>query len=134
MTSRVFGAVSSPFCTNFALRQTASVFGRDYDDRTKRSVTNNYVPVPSVTDAKRFVQGIADILPEAGFTFISGPGEPLTRREITAAFCSLFYPLGVISPVYLTAEEPLQELCKTGPGWDSPVSEDHSIRYHSWLN
>ncbi|OON13640.1 hypothetical protein X801_10585, partial [Opisthorchis viverrini] len=62
------------------------------------------------------------------------PEKPLTRRGILAAVCSLFDPLGLVSPVYLTAKQLLQELCKAGLGWDSPVSEDHSIRWHSWLN
>ncbi|GAA48007.1 hypothetical protein CLF_101070, partial [Clonorchis sinensis] len=62
------------------------------------------------------------------------PEKPLTRRGLLAAVCSLFDPLGLVAPVCLTAKQLLQELCKAGLGWDSPVSEDHSIRWHSWLN
>ncbi|GAA57860.1 hypothetical protein CLF_113282, partial [Clonorchis sinensis] len=64
MTSHVFGAVSSPFCASFALRQTVSVFKKRYDHEIKPSVLKNFcvddcfLSLPSVTGAKRFVQGI----------------------------------------------------------------------------
>ncbi|OON21310.1 hypothetical protein X801_02797 [Opisthorchis viverrini] len=48
------------------------------------------------------------------------PEKPLTRRGIPAAVCSLFDPLGLVSPAYVTTKQLLQELCKTGLGWDFP--------------
>ncbi|TGZ59877.1 hypothetical protein CRM22_008856, partial [Opisthorchis felineus] len=45
-----------------------SLFGKDYDHRSKSSVLNNFyvddclLSVPSVTDAKNFVQGITELL------------------------------------------------------------------------
>ncbi|OON14257.1 hypothetical protein X801_09955 [Opisthorchis viverrini] len=49
-------------------------------------------------------------------------GEPLTRKGILASVFLLFDPLGLVSIVYLSAKQLLQELCKAGLGWDSPVS------------
>ncbi|GAA57768.1 hypothetical protein CLF_113175, partial [Clonorchis sinensis] len=62
------------------------------------------------------------------------PEKPLTREGILAAVCSLFDSLRVVAPVCLTAKQLLQELCKPGLGWDSPISEDRTIRWRSWLN
>ncbi|TGZ58978.1 hypothetical protein CRM22_009330 [Opisthorchis felineus] len=60
------------------------------------------------------------------------PENPLTQRGILSFVCSLFDPLGWVGRVCLPSKHPLQELCKAGLGWGAPISEAHSIRWHSW--
>ena len=59
---------------------------------------------------------------------------PLTRRGILSTVCSLFDPLGIISPVILIPKLILQELCKLGLSWDDPISEEHCHRWQLWLH
>ncbi len=48
---------------------------------------------------------------------------PLTRRGILSTVSSIYDPLGMLSPVVLTAKKILRDLCRRGIGWDDTVPE-----------
>ncbi|CAI5670611.1 unnamed protein product [Oreochromis niloticus] len=58
---------------------------------------------------------------------------PLTRRGILSIVSSIYDPLGMLSPVVLTAKKILRDLCKEGIGWDDNVPELFSKRWLTWL-
>lgn len=58
---------------------------------------------------------------------------PLTRRGILSTVSSIFDPLGMLSPVVLTAKRILRDLCRTGMGWDDTVPEPVSKEWLEWL-
>ncbi|OON18832.1 Pao retrotransposon peptidase [Opisthorchis viverrini] len=62
------------------------------------------------------------------------PERPLTRRGFLGAVWLFFDPPELAAPVCLTAKQLPQELCQADLGWNTPVSEDHSARWHWWLN
>ncbi|CAH8639763.1 unnamed protein product, partial [Dicrocoelium dendriticum] len=73
MTAHPFGATSSPFCANFALRRTAEEWGDRYDRSVSDAVMNGFyvddclVSLPCVAEAVRFVVQIQELLGKAGF-------------------------------------------------------------------
>lgn len=58
--------------------------------------------------------------------------KPETRRGILSTVCSVFDPLGLISPLVLTGRQILQELCRMKLGWDDPISDELQVRWDSW--
>ena len=74
MKSHPFGARSSPFCANFALRKTANDFGCGYDSSTVMAVENNFyvddclISFRTVKEAAQFVTQITELLGHGGFT------------------------------------------------------------------
>ena len=74
MKSHPFGARSSPFCANFALRKTAKDLGDKYDYSTVMAVENNFyvddclISFRTVEEAARFVDQIKSLLGHGGFT------------------------------------------------------------------
>ena len=60
--------------------------------------------------------------------------EKPTKRGILSTLASLFDPLGLISPVGITAKILFQELCKDKLGWDDPIPEDKSLMWKAWLD
>ncbi|CAH8818888.1 unnamed protein product [Schistosoma curassoni] len=73
MTSHPFGAISSPFCANFALNKTAQIFSDGYDGYVVDAVKNNFyvddclVSFPTCDQAKSFVKQISELLCRGGF-------------------------------------------------------------------
>ncbi|TGZ59297.1 hypothetical protein CRM22_009158 [Opisthorchis felineus] len=61
------------------------------------------------------------------------PEKPLTQQGILSFVYSLFDPLRFVALVCLPSKQLLQELFRAGLGWGAPISEAHSIRWHSWL-
>ena len=73
LTVHPFGATSSPFCANFALRRTIDQFGDEVDDTVKSAINRNFyvddclASLPSITVANRFVEQLRDVLQKGGF-------------------------------------------------------------------
>ncbi|XP_055622754.1 uncharacterized protein LOC129766262 [Toxorhynchites rutilus septentrionalis] len=68
---------------------------------------------------------------------IDGSESAWTRRRILSAITRLFDPLGLISPVVITAKMIMQELALLQTNWDNPVPphiETKWINFHSQLN
>jgi hypothetical protein len=61
------------------------------------------------------------------------PQCPATRRGILKCVSSLFDPLGFVAPMSLRARQLLQVLCKSGVGWDTPLSEEYNKHWLRWL-
>ena len=61
-------------------------------------------------------------------------GEGLvTKRYILSRIAALFDPLGLISPVTVTAKVLFQDLCLEKLGWDDPLPKDKLLRWEKWL-
>ena len=54
---------------------------------------------------------------------------PLTRRGILSTVCSMYDPLGYISPVILVGKQILQEMCADNLDWDDPLLVLHAKRF-----
>eukprot|EP00057_Strongylocentrotus_purpuratus_P017851 XP_011672325.1 PREDICTED: uncharacterized protein LOC105442158 [Strongylocentrotus purpuratus] len=54
---------------------------------------------------------------------ISLKEKPMTRRGILSIVASLYDPLGFVAPVVLDGKRILQEMCRSGLGWDDPVPD-----------
>ncbi|XP_068757389.1 uncharacterized protein [Montipora capricornis] len=60
--------------------------------------------------------------------------KPYTRRGILSVASSIYDPLGIISPVVLSAKKLIQDLCKQGLSWDEEIKEEEAIRWKKWLS
>ena len=73
MTAHPFGATSSPFCANFALRKTVEDFGCLYPETVRDIVRHNFYVddclacFEDVETASRFITDVSDLLSSAGF-------------------------------------------------------------------
>ena len=56
-----------------------------------------------------------------------------TKRGILSTMATLFDPLGLVSPIAVTAKVLFQELCLEKLSWDDALSEDQVRRWESWL-
>eukprot|EP00794_Sanderia_malayensis_P012361 gene12361-biopygen9857 len=56
-----------------------------------------------------------------------------TKRGILSILASLFDPLGLTSPVAVTAKIIFQELCLEKLNWDDPLPKDKCLRWEAWL-
>eukprot|EP00794_Sanderia_malayensis_P017243 gene17243-biopygen14837 len=56
-----------------------------------------------------------------------------TKRGILSILASVFDPLGLISPIAVSAKILFQELCVETLGWDDPLPEEKSVRWEAWL-
>ena len=57
---------------------------------------------------------------------------PLTRHGILSTVCSMYDPLGYISPVILIGKQILQEMCADNLDWDDPLPEKLYSRWDKW--
>ncbi|MBM6549254.1 DUF1759 domain-containing protein [Streptococcus dysgalactiae subsp. equisimilis] len=73
MTRHPFGATSSPFCANFALRRTARDFGIDYDRSVVEAVEKNFyvddclISFAKASEAIRFSTQLNELTRRGGF-------------------------------------------------------------------
>lgn len=58
---------------------------------------------------------------------------PLTRRGILSVISSIYDPLGILSPVVLSAKIILQELCRQQLGWDDLIPPAAAQEWMTWL-
>ena len=64
---------------------------------------------------------------------IADKERPITRRGILSIICSVYDPLGFVSPCILPAKAIQQDLCLKGLGWDDQVPEPSKQKWQSWL-
>lgn len=58
---------------------------------------------------------------------------PLTRRGILSTVSSIYDPLGILSPVVLSAKKILRDLCRRALSWDDIIPESVATEWISWL-
>ena len=58
---------------------------------------------------------------------------PMTRRGILSIICSVYDPLGFVSPCILPAKAIQQDLCLKGLRWDDQIPERCKQKWQSWL-
>lgn len=58
--------------------------------------------------------------------------KPLTRRGILSVVCSLFDPLGLVSPFILPAKRIMQELCRKKVKWDDRLPDTELESWQAW--
>ena len=59
---------------------------------------------------------------------------PLTRRGILSTVSSIYDPLGIVSPVVLSAKKILRDLCRRALGWDDVIPQTVAQEWTSWLD
>ncbi|KAK3731436.1 hypothetical protein QZH41_013623, partial [Actinostola sp. cb2023] len=59
--------------------------------------------------------------------------KPLTRRGLLSTVCSVYDPLGFVSPFVLRAKILFQELCRNKCGWDNPMPSEVKDQWSRWL-
>ena len=59
-------------------------------------------------------------------------GGPATRRGVMSAVCSLFDPLGLVSPFTLPAKRIMQELCRKKINWDDKLPDAELNSWKKW--
>jgi len=64
---------------------------------------------------------------------INMKSKPFIRRGMLSVASSVCDPLGMLAPVIFFAKIILQDLCRTGIGWDDEVDEQTSHRWKKWL-
>ena len=57
----------------------------------------------------------------------------MTKRNLLSAIARLFDPLGLLSPIVLTAKAIFQQLCVDNVGWDDDLSETVLSRLKAWI-
>ena len=58
---------------------------------------------------------------------------PPNRRGILSTVASIYDPLGMLSPVILTAKKILRDLCRREVGWDDPVPKPIFIEWSKFI-
>lgn len=62
----------------------------------------------------------------------SDDNKPITRRGILSTVASLYDPLGFISPFILQGKIILQQLCREGFDWDTPLEKTIHNQWAEW--
>lgn len=61
-------------------------------------------------------------------------GEALpTKRQVTSAVMSVFDPLGLVSPITMIGKCLIQEIWRSGIGWDDPITKEHHVTWLSFI-
>ena len=69
------------------------------------------------------------------FSFkITNREKPATRRGILSIICSVYDPLGFVSPCILLAKAIQQELCLKGLGWNDQILESTQQQWSAWVS
>ena len=63
---------------------------------------------------------------------VSLDDRPFTRRGILSTVCSVYDPLGLISPVVLAGKQILQSLCSLNTDWDDPLPDSLLGNWIKW--
>ena len=89
------------------------------------------------------IKGQAPIEPALGiqwsihsdtFSFkVAVKSRPATRGGIISTVSSIYDPLGFLSPFILTANQILQELCRSRYGWDQVIPQEVAKPWQSWV-
>ena len=57
---------------------------------------------------------------------------PFTRRGVLSTVCSIYDPIGYVAPVVLEGKKILQQMCRDGLEWDSPVPDSLRPSWEKW--
>ncbi|KAJ8027040.1 hypothetical protein HOLleu_32065 [Holothuria leucospilota] len=57
---------------------------------------------------------------------------PYTRRGLLSEICSIYDPLGFAGPYTMYAKCIMQDVCRKGVQWDSPLPQEELDRWLSW--
>ena len=159
MLAHLFAGASSPSCVNYALKRTAEDNKEDFDAITIATVKRNFYvddclkSVPTNPKAIKLVGELRELLSRLGFRltkWISNSKKVIdsvpesekapsvktktaTRRRILSVICSVYDPLGFVSPCILPAKAIQQDLCLKGLGWDDPIPETSKLKWEAWL-
>ncbi|XP_055632434.1 uncharacterized protein LOC129772927 [Toxorhynchites rutilus septentrionalis] len=152
-----YGLTPSSFLATRVLKQLAEDEGMEGNKARSVLEKDFYVDdyiggAPSVDEAIELREDLTSLMNKGGFPiritwepkadqlrFLYNVGDDegeWTRRRILAAIAKLFDPLGIISPVVVTAKIIMQELALLQTGWDAPVPpqlEQKWINFHSRL-
>ena len=60
--------------------------------------------------------------------------KPVTRRGVLSIVCSIYDPLGFVSPVTFRAKRIVQELCRLKLGWDDPIPSTQEREWIEWMD
>jgi hypothetical protein len=60
------------------------------------------------------------------------PDKPLTRRGVLSVVCAVYDPMGIISPVVISAKLILQELARRKAGWDEELRGEEVKKWYEW--
>jgi len=67
------------------------------------------------------------------FMFRMSPSKaPLTRRGLLSTMCSVYDPLGFVSPFTLVAKKLMQDLTRLKLGWDEPLPKRELSQWIRW--
>ena len=58
--------------------------------------------------------------------------KPRTKRGMLFKLCSVYDPLGLVSPFILKGRRIIQKLCQGNPGWDDTVSGEVQKEWTKW--
>lgn len=58
--------------------------------------------------------------------------KPVTRRGVLSTICSLYDPLGLVAPVILKGKIILQQICREGNDWDTPLPDEIRLSWEKW--
>ena len=68
------------------------------------------------------------------FSFMISSNSSLpTRRGLLSTICGIFDPLGLASPVIVTARTLFQETCRLKLDWDDVLPDDLNCKWQAWL-
>ena len=191
MTVHLFGAMSSPGCANFGLKQVAKDNEDKFGSAAARFICDNFyvddglISVPTAEEAVTLIKNTKEMCQKGGLRlhkFVSNSKEvmaavppadraegikdldllkddlpieralgiqwcvendtfhfrivlkdrPLTKRGILSTICSIYDPLGLLAPILLVGKQILQQMCREGADWDSPLSETLQTRWERW--
>ncbi|KAL9960110.1 hypothetical protein ACROYT_G033517 [Oculina patagonica] len=154
MEVHLFGATSSPACSNVALRKTAEDNINEFDKegwvRLHKWLSNRPEVMETIPESER-ASSVLDLdldkerlpvertlglrwdMQKDMFIFSAVlKDKPNTRRGILSLTSSIYDPLGFLAPTILPAKKLLQDLCKLKLDWDDPVGENESQRWEKW--
>ena len=64
---------------------------------------------------------------------IRGCGVPVTKRDLLSLIAGVYDPLGILGPLILEGRLIMQELCRLGFKWDSPIEASLKKRIQKWI-
>ena len=68
------------------------------------------------------------------FTYAAKPaGQPMTRRGLLRAVCSVYDPMGFLTPFTIRGKKLVQNLARDRVDWDEPLGEQQLKNWQEWL-
>jgi len=77
----------------------------------------------------RWQQGNDSLTFRTNFT----PSLPYTKRSVLSTLMKIYDPLGLLSPVILTAKLLLRDIWSIHISWDDPLPSEHIMRWQAWI-